>query len=212
MPVPLLNWWVRQRLASRLLWSSVLLVLAMLVLLFALVQGLIKQQAERQLSHELHAAERVWRSLLTQESTRLLDAATLLAANHEMRRALGRKDTAQMETALAREGERVGAQITAVLDTDLRLQVSNPMDAMFMLWIRHSAYPQMARSQQGLGSGGAEGRAPSWLQEPDALTGLLQALAEHATRDRQRSVLALLGGAPYRFVVAPMVEDRKSVV
>ncbi len=203
MPVPLLNWWVRQRLASRLLWSSVLLVLAMLLLLFALVQGLIKQQAERQLSHELHAAERVWRSLLTQESTRLLDAATLLAANHEMRRALGRKDTAQMETALAREGARIGAQITAVLDTDLRLQVSNPLDAMFMLWIKHNAYPQMARSQQGLGAGGG---APTWLQEPDALTGLLQALAEHATRDRQRSVLALLGGVPYQFVVAPMVD------
>jgi len=53
-----------------LLLASVGLVLLMLLLLFAFVQALITQQAERQLTHELQAAERVWRSLLQQESNR----------------------------------------------------------------------------------------------------------------------------------------------
>jgi len=186
-----------------LLLASVGLVLLMLLLLFAFVQALITQQAERQLTHELQAAERVWRSLLQQESNRLLDGASLLASNHELRRALGRKDMAQMESALALEGERIGAQITAVLDPDLRLQVTNPLDSLFLLWLKHNAYPQMARSPSPAGSN----QPPAWLQDADSLARLLQALAEHTTRDRQRSVLALLGGAPYQFVAAPIVDQ-----
>ena len=59
MNLALFSWWQRQRLTSRLVFSSVSLVLALLLLLFALVQGLISQQADRQWAHELHAAERV---------------------------------------------------------------------------------------------------------------------------------------------------------
>ena len=36
---------------------------------------------------------------------------------------------------------------------------------------------------------------------------MLRAVAEHATRDRSRSVLALLGDAPYQFVVAPVLDQ-----
>ena len=203
MNLALLSWWQRQRLATRLLWASVALVLLMLVLLFGFVQALITQQANKQLAHELQAAERVWRSLLQQESNRLLDGASLLASNHELRRALGRKDMAQMEAALALEGERIGAQITAVLDPDLRLQVTNPLDSLFLLWLKHNAYPQMARAPSPAGSK----QPPAWLQDADSLARLLQALAEHTTRDRQRSVLALLGGAPYQFVAAPIIDQ-----
>ena len=206
MNLALLSWWQRQRLTSRLVFSSVSLVLALLLLLFALVQGLISQQADRQWAHELHAAERVWRSLLAQESSRLLDSAALLASNHELRRALGRKDLAQMETALALEGERIGAQITAVLDTDLQLQATKPLDAVFLLWLKHTAYPQMARAQNGRTPADTPSASP-WIDDPDALSQLLRTVAEHGTRDRSRSVLALLGDAPYQFVVAPVLDQ-----
>lgn len=172
----LLSWWQRQRLTSRLVFSSVSLVLALLLLLFALVQGLISQQADRRWAHELHAAERVWRSRLAQESSRLLDSAALLASNHELRRALGRKDLAQMETELALEGERIGAQITAVLDTDLQLQATKPLDAVFLPWLKHTAYPQMARAQNGRTPADAV-RASPWIDDPDALSQLLRAVA-----------------------------------
>ena len=183
--------------------------MALLLLLFALVQGLISQQADRQWAHELHAAERVWRSLLAQESSRLLDSAALLASNHELRRALGRKDLDQMETALALEGERIGAQITAVLDTDLQLQATKPLDAVFLLWLKHTAYPQMARAQNNRTPADAA-RASPWIDDPDALSQLLRAVAEHGTRDRSRSVLALLGDAPYQFVVAPVLDQENN--
>lgn len=201
MPM-LRTWWLTLGLGSRWLAVSVALVLGMQGLVLWVVQGVMAQQAQQRLHDELRIADRMMESLLARETARLHEGAMLLAANHGFRTALDRGDVRAMQEALDHEGQRIGAPITAVFGPDLQLRATNPLDALFLVWLKETAYPGMQRSLDGL-----PGALPSAHDlQAVGLPAQLQQIAALATRERTLTTLALLGAAPFQFVVVPVVD------
>jgi diguanylate cyclase (GGDEF)-like protein len=112
----------RWKLSTRLVASSLLLLLAIELAGFAALRKAIDRNAHAQLSERLAVAERVWGRLLDQRSKRLAQGATLLAADPVLKSALvsGRDDV--IVATLARQGARIGAPVVALLDARFELR------------------------------------------------------------------------------------------
>ncbi|MCU0932159.1 MAG: EAL domain-containing protein [Serpentinimonas sp.] len=185
--------WNTLGLAPRMLAVALALLVGMQLVVFLLVTGAITEQAERQVDQELEAAGRVWNSLQARNLQRLNQGVNLLAGDFEFQSAIARRDRRAMESALGERGRQVGARITALLDARLQVLATNQYDELFLLWLRESSYPQMAREQLGA------------VDTPDDF---VQAVQEVATRLRAQdatSAVALIGGAPFQFVLAPAI-------
>ena len=163
-----------QRLRRRSLGLSgriALLSLALLLLVqgagFAVIRESIDRNAHRQLADRLGLAERIWQRLLDQRAGKLSQGAAVLAADYGIREALGTRDLGTLQSALANHSQRIGATLSAVLDTRLAVQA--------------------------LAEGADATLAP-------ALAGLAPQLAQRAGS----GMVALVGGAPYQFVMVPM--------
>jgi diguanylate cyclase (GGDEF)-like protein len=112
-----------------------------------------------------------------------------------------------MESTLDREGQRIGAQITAVLDSDLQLRASRPLDPLFLVWLQAVAYPDLRQQQPRI-----DGLGRDDLSDSASLGRALTGIAALATQDRTQSTLGLLGYAPFQFVVTPVVDEASTRV
>ncbi len=98
---------------------SLLLLLVVQIAGFAVVQASIERNARAQIARELDTDERVWRRVVQQEADRLRQGSALLAADYGFRAAVSSADMGTIESALENHGARIGAAVTAFLDTAL---------------------------------------------------------------------------------------------
>jgi hypothetical protein len=115
--------WIHRSLISRLVGLSLLLLLVVQLAGFVVVQDGIARNARMQIAHELDTAEKVWLRLLDQNAERLRQSAALLAADYGFRSAVSSDDLDTIASALENHGQRIGASVTALLDTGLRVRV-----------------------------------------------------------------------------------------
>ena len=162
---PVLRWLRTWRLSSRIAALSLLLLLLLQLLGFAAIHSSIERNARAALSDELVVAERIWARLLEQRATKLGQGAALLAADYGFRSAVGSDDRDTIGSALDNHGARIGAAITALLDTRLAVRAQS------------------------------SGEAPALQQTVAALAPRLS---------QYGSVVAVVAGKPYQFVMVPM--------
>jgi len=112
--------WPPRRLSTRL----VLLFLGVLLLVqlaaFGVVRTSIDTNARALLSQELEVGERVWARLLEQRAQKLVLGASVLAADYGFRSAAASGDRDTLASALDNHGSRIGATVTAMLDTQFQ--------------------------------------------------------------------------------------------
>ena len=155
-------------LSSRIVALSLALLLLVQAAVFSAVRVSINQSARRQISQELLVGERVWLRLLDQNAQTLGQGASLLAADYGFRSAVSSGDTDTIRSALENHGARIGATVTALMDTGLALRA--------------------------VGEG----------QDPAVLAPLLAQMARPLAQSPLSGKIALVGGAPYQFVMVPM--------
>ena len=188
--------WNTLGLAPRMLAVALALLVGMQLVVFLLVTTAITEQAERQVDQELEAAGRVWNALQARNLQRLNQGVNLLAGDFDFQSAIARRDRRAMEAALGERGRQVGARITALLDARLQVLATNQYDELFLLWLRESSYPQMARDQLGA------------VDTPDNFVTAVQEVAARLRAQDATSAVSLIGGAPFQFVLAPAMPSR----
>ncbi len=109
-------------LSSRIVALSLLLLLIVQAAVFSVVRISIAQSAKRQVDQELLVGERVWRRLLDQNAQKLTLGASVLAADYGFRSAVSTQDEATIRSALENNGARIGATVTALMDTNMGLR------------------------------------------------------------------------------------------
>ena len=109
-------------LSSRIVALSLLLLLIVQAAVFSVVRISIEQSAKRQVQQELLVGERVWRRLLDQNAQKLQQGASLLAADYGFREAVNTKDDETIRSVLENHGARIGATVTALMDTGMALR------------------------------------------------------------------------------------------
>ena len=109
-------------LTSRIVALSLLLLLLVQAAVFSVVRTSIEQSAQRQVTQELQVGERVWRRLLDQNAQTLSQGAALLAADYGFREAVNSQDNDTIRSVLENHGARIGATVTALLDTNMALR------------------------------------------------------------------------------------------
>ena len=109
-------------LTSRIVALSLLLLLLVQAAVFSVVRTSIEQSAQRQVTQELQVGERVWRRLLEQNAQTLSQGAALLAADYGFREAVNSQDDDTIRSVLENHGARIGATVTALLDTNMALR------------------------------------------------------------------------------------------
>ena len=112
----------RWGLSSRIAALSLLLLLLVQAAVFSVVSISIDQSARHQVAQELVVGERVWRRLLDQNAQKLGQGASLLAADFGFRSAVNSGDTETIRSALENNGARIGATVTALMDTSMALR------------------------------------------------------------------------------------------
>ena len=112
----------RWGLSSRIVALSLMLLLLVQAAVFSVVRISVQQSALSQITQELQVGERVWRRLLEQNAQKLIQGATVLAADFGFRSAVSSGDVATIRSALENNGERIGATVTALLDTSLAIR------------------------------------------------------------------------------------------
>ena len=110
------------RLSGRIVLVSMALLLLVQAASFTVIRQTIDHNAHTQLADRLVLAERVWDRLLDQRAAKLNQGAAVLAADYGIREAVGTQDLATVRSALGNHGGRIGATLTALLDTRLAVQ------------------------------------------------------------------------------------------
>jgi len=117
-------------LIARLVGISLLLLLVVQAAGFAVVRASIDRNARSQIARELDTDERVWHRLLEQNAERLRQGSVLLAADFGFRSAVHSGDQGTIQSALENHGARIGAVVTALLDTQFALRTTSLADGM----------------------------------------------------------------------------------
>ncbi len=112
----------RPRLSGQIVLVSLALLLLVQAAGFAVIRQSIDRNAHAQLNDRLAVAQRVWQRLLDQRAAKLAQGAAVLAADFGIREAVGTHDLDTVRSALANHGNRIGATLTALLDTRLAVQ------------------------------------------------------------------------------------------
>jgi diguanylate cyclase (GGDEF)-like protein len=138
------------RLSTRILVPSLALLLLVQGAVFLVVRGSIERNARAQIEQELQVGERVWRRLLDQNAQNLRQGAALLAADYAFRDAVGSGDLETIRSALDNHGARIGANVTALLDTRLALRaLGETPDASAIAPVLQTLASSLSRSEQG---------------------------------------------------------------
>lgn len=119
----------RRSLITRLVGLSLLLLLFVQLAGFFVVRDSIARNARMQIAHEFDTGEKVWLRLLEQNAETLRQGAALLAADYGFRSAVSSDDLETIGSALENHGQRIGAAMTALLDTQLKVRAVSADDA-----------------------------------------------------------------------------------
>ncbi len=111
-----------RRLSTRLVLLSLLLLLVLQLAGLAALRASVERNARAALAERLAVGERIWARLLEQRATKLGQGAALLAADYGFRSALASDDAETIESALDNQGARIGASLSALLDTALSMR------------------------------------------------------------------------------------------
>ncbi len=109
-------------LSGRIVALSLALLLIVQIAVYVAVGVGIEQSARQQISAELQVDERVWLRLIDQNAQKLGQAAAVLAADFGFRSAVSSGDVETMRSVLDNHGARIGASVTGLLDSEMRLQ------------------------------------------------------------------------------------------
>lgn len=140
----------RWGLSSRIVALSLFLLLLVQMAVFSVVRISIDQSAHRQVEQELLVGERVWRRLLDQNAQKLAQGASLLAADYAFRDAVSTQDDETIRSALQNHGARIGATVTALIDTQMSLRaVAEGQDGTQLQTILGRITSPEAQSNQG---------------------------------------------------------------
>jgi diguanylate cyclase (GGDEF)-like protein len=107
------------RLSTRMVVSSLLLLLLVQLAGFAAIRAAFMANAQSQLNNDLALSGRIWQRLLDQRATKLSQGAAVLAADFGFREAVGTSDVPTIVSALDNHGARIQATAAALLDTEL---------------------------------------------------------------------------------------------
>jgi diguanylate cyclase (GGDEF)-like protein len=133
--------WVRKSLSARIVFVFLGLLLVVQGLSFLAIRASIDHNARAAISRDLEVGERLLKRLLLQNADKLTEGASLLATDYGFRSAVSSGDEATIGSVLANHGERIGASVAALLDTDFKLRASAHADAQ-------SLQPVLARLAQ----------------------------------------------------------------
>ena len=139
------------RLSTRIVVLSLLLLLVVQLLGFAVIHNSINNNASSLLADELAVGERVWTRLLEQRANKLGQGAALLAADYGFRAAVSSDDRETIASALDNHGARIDAAIAALLDTQLVLRAQTHIGGAALPATVAALAPRLA--QQGSASG-----------------------------------------------------------
>ncbi|MBL8359416.1 MAG: EAL domain-containing protein [Rubrivivax sp.] len=114
----------RWRLSSRMVLVSLVLLLVVQAASLLVTRANIDRNARQQLDAQLQVGARIWTRLLEQRGAKLAQSAELLAADYGFRSAVGSHDRATIASALDNHGERIGAEVALLLDTQMRVKVA----------------------------------------------------------------------------------------
>lgn len=121
---------VRRSLILRMVGLSLLLLLIVQAAGFAVVRASIDRNARAQIARALDLDENIWSRLLDQNAERLRQGSALLAADYGFRSAVNSGDEETIQSVLENHGSRIGAAVTALLDTRLELRAVSLSDRM----------------------------------------------------------------------------------
>ncbi|MDB5820428.1 MAG: diguanylate cyclase domain protein, partial [Rhizobacter sp.] len=132
LPAALRDAWRQRSLAARIVTLFLGLLLAVQAASFLAIREGIDRSTRASIAQELRVGERVLRRLMDQNAQRLIDGATLLAADYGFRQALATNDAETISSVLQNHGERIGATVTALLDPSfaLRAEGQNSVHAL----------------------------------------------------------------------------------
>lgn len=124
MKNPLFRLYAHWGIGTKFLVFSVALLLLVQIAVYSVVRTSINSNVRAQLAQELAIGDKVWWRLLDQNAQKLRQGAAVLAADFGFRSALSSGDTETLRSALENSGARIGAPITALLDTGFALQAA----------------------------------------------------------------------------------------
>jgi len=127
--VEALRVWLAKSLGARIVLLFLGLLLAVQAASFVAIRATIDRNARAAIGADLEVGERVLRHVLEQNARQLTEGATLLTADYGFRSAVASRDAATISSVLANHGQRIGAGVAALLDTDFKLQASAHADA-----------------------------------------------------------------------------------
>ncbi|MBX3626152.1 MAG: EAL domain-containing protein [Rhizobacter sp.] len=128
-PIARVRRWLRKSLSARIVFVFLGLLLVVQGLSFLAIRASIDHNARAAIGGDLEVGERLLRRLLLQNAAKLTEGATLLASDYGFRSAVSSGDEATIGSVLANHGERIGASVAALLDTDFKLRASAHADA-----------------------------------------------------------------------------------
>ncbi|GAB4552403.1 MAG: bifunctional diguanylate cyclase/phosphodiesterase [Rhizobacter sp.] len=120
--------WMRKSLSARIVLLFLGLLLLVQGLSFVAIRATIDGNARTVIGQDLEVGERLLKRVLDQNANKLTEGATLLASDYGFRSAVGSDDAATISSVLANHGERIGASVSALLDTSFRLRAAAQPD------------------------------------------------------------------------------------
>jgi len=115
----------RWRLSTRIVCSSLGLLLLVQLASFGVIRTGIERNAKANLTQELAQGERIWSRLVEQRAQKLTQGAALLAADFGFRSAVISGDKATIASVLDNHGARIGATVVALLDVRQQLRAQS---------------------------------------------------------------------------------------
>jgi diguanylate cyclase (GGDEF)-like protein len=226
-----------KRLSTRIVGLFLGLLLLVQAAGFTVISTSIERNARRALAEELEVGERIWHRLLDQKAQSLVQGATLLAADYGFRSALGSRDMDTLQSALENNAERIGANISAWVDTGLEVRTvynadGNQVDAAALRRVAGD----LVRSQRGNRVALVDGRPYQFVGVPvkaplvigwvvmgfpidqalvndmRALSGMQVALLGPGAGGRQKLVVSTLGPAAQEAADSVAVDATDSAV
>jgi diguanylate cyclase (GGDEF)-like protein len=141
--------WARKSLSARIVFVFLGLLLVVQGSSFLAIRASIDHNARTAIASDLEVGEQLLKRLLQQNAHKLTEGATLLAADYGFRAAVAGGDSAIISAVLAHHGERLGASVAALLDTDFKLRASARADATTLQPVLDRLGPQHGRPPAG---------------------------------------------------------------
>lgn len=148
-PLARVRLWMRKSLSARIVFVFLGLLLVVQGLSSLAIRASIDHNARAVIDNDLAVGERLLKRLLEQNAQKLTEGATLLTADYGFRSAVTSGDAATIGSVLSNHGERIGANVAVLLDTDYRIRASAHADATTLQPVLQRVAEQQGRMPAG---------------------------------------------------------------